>query len=38
LLDGFHVVMWREGDLGHALVSDVSEPELLQLAAKLVQH
>jgi anti-sigma factor RsiW len=36
-LDGFHVVLWREGDLGHALVSDVSEPELLQLATRLVR-
>jgi anti-sigma factor RsiW len=37
-LDGFHVVLWRDGDLGHALVSDVSEPELLQLATKLVRR
>jgi anti-sigma factor RsiW len=36
-LDGFHVVTWRDADLGHALVSDVSEAELLQLAAKLVR-
>jgi anti-sigma factor RsiW len=37
-LDGFHVLLWREGDLGHALVSDVSEAELMQLASKLVQR
>jgi anti-sigma factor RsiW len=37
-LDGFHVLLWREGDLAHALVSDVSEGELMQLASKLVQR
>ena len=36
-LDGFHVVMWRSGDLGHALVSDVSEPELIQLAQRIAR-
>jgi anti-sigma factor (TIGR02949 family) len=34
-LDGFHVLMWRENDLGHALVSDVSEPELQKLRERL---
>jgi anti-sigma factor RsiW len=36
-LDGFHVVLWRDADLGHALVSDVSEKELLELATKLAR-
>jgi anti-sigma factor RsiW len=34
-VDGFHVVTWRTGDLGHALVSDLSMPELLRLKARL---
>jgi anti-sigma factor RsiW len=32
---GFHVVLWRAGGLGHALVSDVNAAELAELAAKL---
>jgi anti-sigma factor RsiW len=32
---GFHVAMWRRGDLGYALVSDVNEADLLALAAKI---
>jgi anti-sigma factor RsiW len=36
-LDGFRVVLWRDADLGHALVSDVSEGELLELATKLAR-
>jgi anti-sigma factor RsiW len=35
-LDGFHILYWREGELGHALVSDVNEAELLTLGRKLV--
>ncbi len=33
---GFHVILWRRGELGYALVSDVAEPELRTLAVKLV--
>jgi anti-sigma factor RsiW len=36
-LDGFHIVYWRDAELGHALVSDVNEAELLRLAGKLVE-
>jgi len=32
---GFNVVLWREGELGFALVSDVSASDLLLLASKL---
>ena len=32
---GFHVLLWREGDLGYALVSDVAEQDLLTLGAKI---
>lgn len=32
---GFNVVLWRMGELGYALVSDVDQPELSRLAAKL---
>jgi anti-sigma factor RsiW len=32
---GFHVALWRQGDLGYALVSDVNEADLLLLAAKI---
>jgi anti-sigma factor RsiW len=32
---GFHVLLWREGDLGYALVSDVDEHELAALGAKI---
>jgi len=33
---GFHVVLFRDGDLGYALVSDVDPAELLRLGAKIV--
>jgi anti-sigma factor RsiW len=32
---GFHVALWRQGDLGYALVSDVNEADLLTLGANL---
>lgn len=32
---GFHVLLWRDADLGYALVSDVDEKELDALAAKI---
>jgi anti-sigma factor RsiW len=32
---GFHVLMWRGGDLGYALVSDVDPRELTTLAARI---
>jgi anti-sigma factor RsiW len=32
---GFNVILWQEGELGYALVSDVDVSELSQLAAKL---
>ena len=32
---GFHVALWRQGDLGYALVSDVNEADLLSLGAKI---
>lgn len=32
---GFHVGLWRQGDLGYALVSDVNEADLLALGAKI---
>lgn len=32
---GFHVLLWREGDLGYALVSDLDERELATLGAKI---
>jgi anti-sigma factor RsiW len=32
---GFHVALWRQGDLGYALVSDVNEADLLALGAKI---
>ncbi len=32
---GFDVLLWREGDLGYALVSDVAEQDLLTLGAKI---
>jgi anti-sigma factor RsiW len=34
---GFNVMLWRAGDLGYALVSDVDARELAQLAAKLAR-
>jgi anti-sigma factor RsiW len=35
---GFNVLLWRAGDLGYALVSDVDRAELARLAAKLAAH
>ena len=32
---GFNVVLWRAGELGYALVSDLDAPELLRLGSKL---
>jgi anti-sigma factor RsiW len=32
---GFHVVLWRQGDLGYALVSDVNDNDLLALATRI---
>ncbi|HEX3854893.1 MAG TPA: zf-HC2 domain-containing protein [Polyangiaceae bacterium] len=32
---GFNVLLWRAGDLGYALVSDVDRSELARLAAKV---
>jgi anti-sigma factor RsiW len=32
---GFEVALWREGDLGYALVSDVNRAELASFAARL---
>ena len=32
---GFHVLLWRDGDLGYALVSDVDENQLELLAARI---
>jgi anti-sigma factor RsiW len=32
---GFHVALWRQGDLGYALVSDANEADLLALGAKI---
>jgi anti-sigma factor RsiW len=37
-LDGFNAVLWREDDLGHACVSDVSDADLMTLATKLAQR
>jgi anti-sigma factor RsiW len=35
---GFHVAMWRDSDLGYALVSDVNEADLLALGGKIATH
>jgi len=35
---GFHVFLWRAGDLGYALVSDADPVELGEIAAKLAQQ
>ena len=32
---GFNVVLWRGGELGYALVSDLDAPELAELAGRL---
>ncbi len=34
--DGFHVVLWRADELGYVLTSDLSEPELRELAELLI--
>jgi anti-sigma factor RsiW len=34
---GFNVIVWRRGELGYALVSDVDAGELKALAARLVR-
>jgi anti-sigma factor RsiW len=34
-LRGFHVIVWRSGDLGHALVSDVDPSTLAKLRERL---
>ncbi len=33
---GFHVALWRGGDLGYALVSDANEDDVVSLAEKIV--
>jgi anti-sigma factor RsiW len=33
---GFHVILWRDGDLGYALVSDLDPRELEMLGSKIV--
>lgn len=35
---GFHVALWRQGDLGYALVSDVNEADLLSLASRIAHR
>jgi anti-sigma factor RsiW len=35
---GFHVLLWRDADLGYALVSDLDEHELETLGAKIAAH
>jgi anti-sigma factor RsiW len=32
---GFNAIVWREGELGYALVSDVEMPDLLKLVGRL---
>jgi anti-sigma factor RsiW len=32
---GFHTLMWRDGDLGYAAVSDVSESDLRELVSRI---
>jgi anti-sigma factor RsiW len=32
---GFNAIVWREGELGYALVSDVDPPELVRLVGRL---
>jgi hypothetical protein len=32
---GFHVLTWRQGDLGYALVSDVDDKDLDVLGRKI---
>jgi anti-sigma factor RsiW len=35
---GFSVALWKAGDQGYALVSDLNQPELLELQAKIASH
>lgn len=35
---GFNLLLWREGDLGYALVSDVDPNALARLASKVAAH
>lgn len=35
---GFNLLLWREGDLGYALVSDVNATALARLATKIATH
>ena len=35
---GFNLLLWREGDLGYALVSDVDATALARLATKVATH
>jgi anti-sigma factor RsiW len=35
---GFNLLLWREGDLGYALVSDVDPSALARLAGKVAAH
>lgn len=35
---GFNVLLWREGDLGYALVSDAEPSTLARLASKVARH
>ncbi len=37
-LRGFNTLLWKDGDLGYALVSDVNPDELVRLANKVNQH
>jgi anti-sigma factor RsiW len=37
-LRGFNVLLWRDGDLGYALVSDMDRSELGRLAAKVAER
>jgi len=37
-LRGFNTLLWRDGDLGYALVSDVDANELLRLGNKISAH
>jgi anti-sigma factor RsiW len=34
---GFHVLLWRKGDLGYALVSDVDVKDLETLGGKVAE-
>jgi len=34
---GFHVLLWRRDDLGYALISDVDDRDLVELATKITE-